>query len=92
MTLIGRITDAAPGSLSGLPSICSPKVEIDEPIQPETVTRLKQDMPMITSIHIDKPLRIMQPANRQSQEQRERTRVSPSRVNQPTQQNRWRRK
>jgi len=92
MTLSGRITDSALGRLSGLPSLWSLSVETDEPIRPETVARLKQVMPMITYIHIDKPLPIMQPATRQSREQQERTRVSSSRVNQPTQQNRRRRR
>jgi len=81
LTLLGRITDAALGRLTGLPSLWSLRVETDEPIRPETVARLKQVMPMITYIHIEKPQRIIQPANRQSREQRERTRVSPSRTN-----------
>jgi hypothetical protein len=88
LTLRGRITDAALRHLSGLGSIWSFRVETDEPIWPKTVSRLKQVMPMITYIHIDKPPRIMQPANRQSQEQRERIRVIPSRVKKPTQQSR----
>ena len=87
LTLSGRITDAALGHLSGLPSIWSFRVETDEPIRPETVARLKQVMPIITYIHIEKPQRIMQPAAR---EPRERTRVSQPRVNQRTQQNRRR--
>jgi len=90
LTLCGRITDAALGRLSGLPSIWSFRVETDEPIRPATVARLKQVMPMVTYIHIEKPQRTMQPATRQSREQRERTRVSPSRTNQRTQQNRRR--
>ncbi len=92
LVLRGRITDAALGRLTGLLSIWSLRVETDEPIRPETVARLKKAMPMITYIHIEKPQRIMQPANRQSREQRGRTRVSPSRVNQRTQQNRRRRR
>jgi Leucine-rich repeat (LRR) protein len=82
LVLRGRITDAALGRLTGLPSIWSLRVETDEPIRPETVARLKKAMPMITYIHIDKPLRTSQSATRQSREQRERTRVSPSRTNQ----------
>jgi len=92
LTLRGRITDAALGHLTGLPSIWSLRVETDEPIRPETVARLKKAMPMITYIHIEKPQRIIQPANRQSREQWGPTRVSPSRVNQRTQQNRRRRR
>jgi hypothetical protein len=92
LVLRGRITDAALGRLTGLPSIWSLRVETDEPIRPETVARLKKAMPMITYIHIDKPLQTRQSATRQSREQRGRTRVSPSRVNQGTQQNRRRRR
>jgi Leucine-rich repeat (LRR) protein len=90
LTLCGRITDAALGRLSGLPSIWSFRVETDEPIRPETVARLKQVMPMVTYIHIEKPQRTMQPATRQSREQRERTRVNPSRTNQRAPANRRR--
>ena len=92
LVLRGRVTDAALGRLTGLPSLWSLRVETDEPIRPETVARLKQVMPMVTYIHIEKPQRIMQPANRQSREQRERTRVSPSRTNQRAPANRRRRR
>jgi len=92
MTLSGRVTDAALRRLTGFPSLWSLTVETNEPIRPATIARLKQVMPMITYIHIEKPQRIMQPATRQSREQRERTRVIPSRVNQPKQQNRRRRR
>jgi Leucine-rich repeat (LRR) protein len=92
LVLRGRITDAALGRLTGLLSIWSLRVETDEPIRPETVARLKKAMPMITYIHIEKPPRTMPTATRQSREQRGRTRVSPSRVNQRTQQNRRRRR
>jgi hypothetical protein len=81
LVLRGRVTDAALGRLSGLPSIWSLRVETDEPIRPETVARLKKTMPMITYIHIDKPLRTSQSATRQAREQRERTRVSQPRTN-----------
>jgi len=81
MTLSGRITDAALRRLTGFPCLWSLTVETDEPIRPETVARLKQALPVITYIHIEKPMRTMQPAKRQSREQRERIRVSPSRTN-----------
>jgi hypothetical protein len=81
LVLRGRITDAALGRMSGLPSIWSFRVETDEPIRPETVAHLKKAMPMITYIHIDKPLRTRQSEPRQSREQRERTRVSQPRTN-----------
>ncbi len=92
MKLRGRVTDAALSCLTGFPSLWSLSVETDEPIRPETVARLKQALPMITYIHIEKPLQTSQSATRQSREQRERTRVSPSRVNRRTQQNRRRRR
>jgi Leucine-rich repeat (LRR) protein len=92
LKLRGRITDAALGRLTGLPSLCSLSVETDEPIRPETVAGLKKVMPMITYIHIDKPPRTMQPANRQSREQRERTRVSQPRTNRRAPANRRRRR
>jgi len=92
LVLRGRITDAALGRLTGLPSIWSLRVETDEPIRPETVASLKKAMPMITYIHIDKPLRTRQSATRQSREQRGPNRVSSSRVNKGTQQNRPRRR
>ncbi|MHC4535004.1 MAG: leucine-rich repeat domain-containing protein [Planctomycetota bacterium] len=91
MTLSGRITDDALRRLTGFPSLWSLTVETHELIWPATVARLKQILPMITYIHIDKPQRIMQPDPRQVRQQRERT-VSPSRVNQRTQQNRRRRR
>ena len=81
LTLRGRITDAALRRMRGLGSIWSFRVETNESIWPTTVSRLKQVMPMITYIHIDKPQQTIQPANQQSREQRERTRVSPSRTN-----------
>lgn len=91
LTLSGRITDTALGRLSGLGSIWSFRVETNEPIWPATIARLKQVMPMITYIHIEKPQRTMQPATRQSRGQQERTRVSQPRTNQQMQQNRRRR-
>ncbi|MBW7988602.1 MAG: hypothetical protein FVQ84_01060 [Planctomycetes bacterium] len=92
MTLSGRVTDKALRRLTGFPSLWSLTVETNEPIWPATVARLKQTLPMITYIHIRKPQQIIQPATRQSREQRERTRVSQPRTNQRTQQNRRRRR
>ncbi|MHC4585979.1 MAG: leucine-rich repeat domain-containing protein [Planctomycetota bacterium] len=91
MKLSGRVTDAALRRLTGFPSLWSLTVETHEPIWPATIARLKQTLPMITYIHIEKPQRIIQPVIRQAREQRERTRVSPSRTNRRTQQNRRRR-
>jgi Leucine-rich repeat (LRR) protein len=81
LTLRGRITDAALRRMSGLGSIWSFKVETNEPVWPETIARLKQVMPAVTYIHIEKPQRTMQPAIRQSRGQRERTRISQPRTN-----------
>ena len=91
MTLSGRVTDAALRRLTGFPSLWSLTVETNEPIWPATIARLKQVLPVVTYIHIDKPQRPMQPATQQSREQRERTRVSQPRANQQMQQNRRRR-
>jgi Leucine-rich repeat (LRR) protein len=81
MTLDGRITDKALRRLTGFPSLWSLTVKTHEPIWPATIARLKQNLPMITYIHIRKPQRIMQPATRQSRGQQERTRVSQPRTN-----------
>ncbi len=53
LTLRGRITDAALGSLSGLPSISSLRVDTDEPIRKQTVTDLTKSHPVIEFIHIN---------------------------------------
>jgi hypothetical protein len=92
MKLRGRVTDAALSCLTGFPSLWSLSVETDEPIRPETVARLKQALPMITYIHIEKPLQTSQSATRQSREQRERTRVSQPRTNRRAPANRRRRR
>ena len=54
LNLQGRITDAALAHLPALPSLWSLTVRTDEPIRPETIARLKQTLPMIEFIHIDK--------------------------------------
>ncbi len=87
LKLRGKVTDAALCRLTGLPSLWSLSVETDEPIRPETLARLKEAMPTIIYIHMDKPLRIRQQATRKKQE---RTAVSRPRVNRRTQQNRRR--
>ncbi len=85
LKLHGRVTDAALGRLSGLPSLWSLSVETDEPIRPETFARLRKAMPTIIYIHMDKPPQMSRPATMQNQR---RAPVSPSRVNQRTQQDR----
>ncbi|UCD57004.1 MAG: hypothetical protein JSV16_14495 [Candidatus Hydrogenedentota bacterium] len=86
LTLRGRITDAALGRLTGLSSLWSLRVETDELIRPETVAHLKQAMPAITYIHIDKP-QVRQPSRRQ-----QHSLVNPPRVNPRTSQDRRRRR
>jgi hypothetical protein len=54
LTITGRITDAALARLPALPSLWSLRIVTDEPIRPETVAYLKQTLPVIEYIHIDK--------------------------------------
>ena len=54
LTIRGRITDAALTRLPALPSLWSLRIVTDEPIRPETIARLKQTLPVIEYIHIDK--------------------------------------
>ena len=83
LTLRGRITDAALARLPVLPSLWSLRIVTDEPIRPETVARLKQILPVIEYIHIDK-LPGSEPLIRSSPAQRGRTPANPPRVNRPT--------
>jgi hypothetical protein len=83
LTLRGRITDAALARLPVLPSLWSLRIVTDEPIRPETVARLKQILPMIEYIHIDKPPG-NEPLLRSSPARRERTPANLPRVNRPT--------
>ncbi|MCH7558147.1 MAG: hypothetical protein IIB56_11915 [Planctomycetes bacterium] len=88
LTLRGRITDAALGRLSGLPSIWSLRVDTDEPIRKQTVADLAKSHPVIEYIHINRMPKVQtRPVSTPK-----RTRVSPSRVNQRMQQNRRRRR
>ena len=54
LTISGRVTDMALARLPALPSLWSLRIVTDEPIRPETVARLKQTLPVIEYIHIDK--------------------------------------
>jgi len=87
--LHGRVTDAALGRLSGLPSLWSLSVETDEPIRPETLAHLRKAMPTLMYVHMDKPPQMNPPAAVQNQR---RAPVSQPRVNQRTQQNPRRRR
>ena len=88
LTLRGRITDAALGRLSGLPSIWSLRVDTDEPIRKQTVTDLTKSHPVIEYIHINELPKVQtRPVRRPK-----RTPVIQPRVNQRTQQNRRRRR
>lgn len=55
LTLGGQITDAALTRLPPLPSLWSLRIVTDEAIRPETLARLKQILPVIEYIHVDKP-------------------------------------
>jgi len=88
LTLSGRITDSALASLTGPLSLESITVETDEPIRKQTVTNLTKSHPVIEYIHINRMPKVQtRPVSTPK-----RTRVSPSRVNQRTQQNRPRRR
>ena len=52
--LHGLITDAALGKIVGSPSLWSLTAGTDEPIRRETIDRLKQTLPSIEYIHIDR--------------------------------------
>lgn len=66
LTLRGRITDTALARLPVLASLWSLTIVTDEPIRPETVGRLKQILPVIEYIHINKPSLPDQPLIRSS--------------------------
>ncbi|MCX5643281.1 MAG: hypothetical protein NTZ17_01145 [Phycisphaerae bacterium] len=83
LTISGRITDAALARLPALPSLWSLRIVTDEPIRPETIARLKQTLPVIEYIHIDKPPQSNPPLIRSSPAQRGRVPARPPRANQP---------
>jgi len=88
LTLRGRITDAALASLTGPLSLESLYVDTDEPIRKQTVADLAKSHPVIEYIHINRMPKVQtQPVSTPK-----RTPVSPSRVNQRTQQNHRRRR
>jgi hypothetical protein len=81
LTIRGQITDAALARLPALPSLWSLRIVTDEPIRPETIAHLKETLPAIEYIHIDK----LTPSNplliQSSAPQRGRTPANPPRVN-----------
>jgi len=86
--LTGNITDTALASLTGPLSLESLYVDTDEPIRKQTVTDLAKSHPVIEYIHINELPKVQtRPVSTPK-----RTGVSPSRVNQRTQQNRPRRR
>ena len=88
LTLAGDITDTALASLTGPLSLESLYFDTDEPIRKQTVTNLAKSHPVIEYIHINRMPKVQtRPVSTPK-----RTRVSPSRVNQRTQQNRPRRR
>jgi hypothetical protein len=88
LTLAGDITDTALASLTGPLSLESLYFDTDRPIRKQTVADLAKSHPVIEYIHINRMPKVQtRPVSTPK-----RTRVSPSRVNQRTQQNRPRRR
>ena len=88
LTLAGDITDTALASLTGPLSLESLYFDTDEPIRKQTVADLIKSHPVIEYIHINRMPKVQtRPVSTPK-----RTGVSPSRVNQRTQQNRPRRR
>lgn len=88
LTVKGDITDTALASLTGPLCLESLNVDTDEPIQKQTVTDLAKSHPVIEFIRINELPKVQtRPVSTPK-----RTRVSQPRVNQPTQQNRRRRR
>jgi len=88
LTLSGRITDTALASLTGPLSLESLYFDTNEPIRKQTVANLAKSHPVMEYIHINRMPKVQtRPGSTPK-----RTRVSPSRVNQRTQQNRRRRR
>jgi hypothetical protein len=83
LTISGRITDAALARLPALPSLWSLRIVTDEPVRPETIARLKETLPVIEYIHIDKLTPGNPPLIQSSPPQRGRTPANPPRVNRP---------
>ncbi|MEJ2703055.1 MAG: hypothetical protein P8Z79_11500 [Sedimentisphaerales bacterium] len=90
--LHGRITDAALSRLSGLPFLWSLSVKTDEPIRPETVAHLKESLPAIEYIHVDKPRRPIKPQAVRPSRRPRRSTTDPSRPNQRPRRDRRRRR
>jgi hypothetical protein len=88
LTLSGRITDTALTALTGPLSLESLYFDTDEPIRKQTVADLAKSHPVMEYIHINRMPKVQtRPVSTPK-----RTRVNPSRVNQPKQQNRRRRR
>jgi hypothetical protein len=83
LAISGRITDAALARLPVLPSLWSLRIVTDEPIRPETIAHLKQTLPVIEYIYIDKLTPSRPPQIKSSPAQRGRTPAGPSRVSPP---------
>lgn len=75
LKLRGRIPDAALNHLEGLPSLWSMTIETEETIQPETAAQLRERLPALEYLHLNKPMRFDTPA--------ERVKQTPARRSQP---------
>jgi hypothetical protein len=83
--LTGRITDRALGRLPSLPSLQMFDVTTDVAIRPETIARLRQNLPAVRNVNIKQPTQekrtVIQPApqrrqtTRSTQERRQTTRT-----------------
>ena len=77
LVISGRITDTALARLPALPSLWSLRIVTDEPIRPETIAHLRQALPMIEYIHLDRLTPGNPPLMRNSPPQRGRDPASP---------------
>jgi Leucine-rich repeat (LRR) protein len=83
LTLRGRITDSALGRLAGVTSAWSISAWTNEPLQPQTVTYLKQNLPDLEYIHLYPLPEFEKPKVKSSLGQQGQIRAGPSRNSRP---------
>jgi len=66
LKLRGGIPDPALDYLDGLPALWSLTVETDEVIRPETLARLRERLPALEYLHLNKPMRFDTPPVRRT--------------------------